>query len=236
MPSEYAHNVNQHQTFLNFIVGKCNEHAFDVCVATAQSPREKINPIFIVGESNTGKTHLLNAMAFEIKKNNPYFRIWHLNKENLYSELFEKIKGITNRRLTEEYLEQYDALFFEDISMLKILKSTQVELCHVANEFIKHKKQVVITSDHKPGNSKIFDSGIKNLINIGLITVVTKPDLETRIKASKCFLHNYNIKLSQNNLYRLVKKSRRSLAELRKNMLMAKLIDDVKTIQPHRYE
>ena len=58
-------------TFDNFIVGKPNELAYAAAQRVAQSEVVSFNPLFLYGGVGLGKTHLMHAVAWNIKKRNP---------------------------------------------------------------------------------------------------------------------------------------------------------------------
>ena len=60
---------NYEYTFDTFIVGSSNNFAHAACLAVATNPSNAYNPLFLYGNSGLGKTHLLYAIANEIKKN-----------------------------------------------------------------------------------------------------------------------------------------------------------------------
>ena len=55
-------------TFSNFIVGKPNELAFAAARRVSESDDVPFNPLFLYGGVGLGKTHLMHAIAHEIKK------------------------------------------------------------------------------------------------------------------------------------------------------------------------
>ena len=55
-------------TFSNFIVGKPNELAFAAARRVSESEDVPFNPLFLYGGVGLGKTHLMHAIAHEIKK------------------------------------------------------------------------------------------------------------------------------------------------------------------------
>ena len=68
-------------TFSTFIVGSSNKFAQAACRAVAQNPANAYNPLFIYGGSGLGKTHLLYAIAAEIKENRPNTNVIYVKGE-----------------------------------------------------------------------------------------------------------------------------------------------------------
>jgi chromosomal replication initiator protein len=58
-------------TFANFVVGKPNELAFAVARRTAESSTVAFNPLFLYGGVGLGKTHLMHAIAWHIREQDP---------------------------------------------------------------------------------------------------------------------------------------------------------------------
>ena len=74
-------NLDQRFTFSNFIVGKPNELAFAAARRVAESQDVPFNPLFLYGGVGLGKTHLMHAIAHEIKRMNPVRRVIYLSAE-----------------------------------------------------------------------------------------------------------------------------------------------------------
>ena len=102
-------------TFDTFIEGRSNEFALAACKAVAKNSGAEYNPLFIYGPSGLGKTHLITAIANEIRKNHPEENIVYVTSEVFGSEL---INAINNKGSINEFHEKYrnaDILLIDDI-------------------------------------------------------------------------------------------------------------------------
>ena len=77
--------ANYDYTFDTFIEGRSNEFALACSKSVAKNCGEKAvpdyNPLFIYGPSGMGKTHLITAIANEVRKNHPNFNIVYVTSE-----------------------------------------------------------------------------------------------------------------------------------------------------------
>src|SRR3989344_2454513 len=70
-------NLNPRYTFDSFIVGPFNELAHAASVAVSKNLGQAYNPLFLYGGVGLGKTHLLQAIGNEIKKQEELFHIFN---------------------------------------------------------------------------------------------------------------------------------------------------------------
>ena len=66
-------------TFENFIVGKPNELAHAAARRVADADDVLFNPLFLYGGVGLGKTHLMHAIAWAIRKRNPERKVLYLS-------------------------------------------------------------------------------------------------------------------------------------------------------------
>ena len=68
-------------TFDQFVVGKPNEFAYAAARRVAEALSVPFNPLFLYGGVGLGKTHLMNAIAWEIVERDPSRTIMYLSAE-----------------------------------------------------------------------------------------------------------------------------------------------------------
>ena len=170
---------NYEYTFDTFIVGPSNNFAYAACKAVATQQPGSYNPLFIYGPSGLGKTHLLLAIASEVKKNHPEQNILSVSSETFTNELIASIQ----RRTIDDFHNKYrkaDVLLVDDIQFIAGKESTQEEFFHTFNELYQVGKQIVLTSDRPPKDIKTLEDRLKSRFEWGLLTDISPPDFETR--------------------------------------------------------
>ena len=181
---ETEDTLTDEDTFDSFIVGASNKFAYAAANAVANDPGGKYNPLFIHGNSGLGKTHLLNAICTEIKKNNPNAKIIYTGGEDFTNELILSIEKKTMPDFHNKY-RTIDVLLVDDIQFIAGKASTQEEFFHTFNALIQDNKQIVLTSDRPPKEISLLEDRIKTRFEWGLLADIQPPDIETRIAIIK---------------------------------------------------
>ena len=171
---------NSDLTFENFIVVSSNELAYATAQAVAKTPSKAYNPLVIYGNSGLGKTHLLNAICAEIKKNNPKSNIIYLRCEDFTNELVKSIEKNTMTSFHEKF-RSADVLLIDDIQFLAGKTQTQEEFFHTFNKLYEENKQIVLTSDRPPKEIALLEDRIKNRFEWGILADIQPPSIETRM-------------------------------------------------------
>lgn len=182
-------------TFDNFIVGDSNKFAHAAALAVATDPGRTYNPLFIHGNSGLGKTHLLNAICCEIRKNNPDAHIIYVRSEDFMNELIDYLQ---NKRDTSVFHNKYrnaDILLVDDVQFIAGKTSTELEFFHTFDTLVKAKSQIVLTSDRPPKEMATLEERLRNRFESGLIADIQPPDLETRIAIIKSKADSLNLDL-----------------------------------------
>ena len=171
-------------TFENFIKGPSNQFAYAAAQAVAANPSGAYNPLFIYGPSGLGKTHLLNAIQIEIKKNHPDFNIVYVDCEMFTNEIITAVKTATTEQFRQKY-RQADVLLIDDIQFLAGKESTQEEFFHTFNTLHNDGRQIVIASDRPAKEIKSLEERLRTRFEWGLTADIQPPDFETRVAIVK---------------------------------------------------
>ena len=171
-------------TFENFIKGPSNQFAYAAAQAVAANPSGAYNPLFIYGPSGLGKTHLLNAIQVEIKKNHPDYNIDCVDCEMFTNEIITAVKTATTEQFRQKYREA-DVLLIDDIQFLAGKESTQEEFFHTFNTLHNDGRQIVIASDRPAKEIKSLEERLRTRFEWGLTADIQPPDFETRVAIVK---------------------------------------------------
>ena len=177
---DYDTSLNPRFSFNNFVVGPSNRFATAACQAVAESPAKAYNPLFLYGHVGLGKTHLMQAVTHQIKKNHPNLSICYTTSEKFTNELIEAIR----HRATTQFRQKYrtiDVLLIDDIHFIAGKESTQEEFFHTFNALHNNRKQIIISSDRPPKEIANLEERLSSRFAWGLIADIQPPDYETRV-------------------------------------------------------
>lgn len=181
-------NLSPRYTFDNFVVGNSNRFAKAAAMAVANNPAFAYNPFFLFSDSGLGKTHLMNAIGNQIRKNHPDMKILYISSETFTNELIESVEHNRLEAFREKY-RSIDVLLIDDIQFLRNRESTQEEFFHTFNTLEKANKQIIISSDRPPAELDTLEERMISRFNSGLTADIQHPDLETRMAILQNLAH-----------------------------------------------
>lgn len=172
-------------TFERFVVGSTNRFAYTAAKKVAEEPGGAYNPLFIYGQSGLGKTHLLHAIANQVRKNHPGFRILYVQSEDFVNELIGNLRrGIDMQEFRNKY-RCVDLFLMDDVQFIAGKDSSEEELFHTFNTLYEQKKQIVLTSDRPPHEMLRLEQRLRTRFEQGLPADIQPPDYETRVALLK---------------------------------------------------
>jgi len=167
-------------TFDTFVVGKPNELAHAAARRVAEGGPVTFNPLFLYGGVGLGKTHLMHAIAAELKVRSPELNVLYLSAEQF---MYRFITALRERKMMDfkQLFRSVDVLMVDDVQFIGGKDSTQEEFFHTFNALVDGQKQIIISADRAPGEIKDLEERIKSRLQCGLVVDLHPTDYELRL-------------------------------------------------------
>ena len=184
--------LNTKFTFENFIVGKPNELAFAAARRVAESDELPFNPLFLYGGVGLGKTHLMHAIAWQIRKRNPDRKIVYLSAEKF---MYQFIKALRYKDTVsfKENFRNVDILMIDDVQFISGKESTQEEFFHTFNALVDQKRQVIISADKSPNDLEGIEERMRSRLGWGLVADIHPTTYELRLGILQSKVEKMNV-------------------------------------------
>ena len=170
--------IDQNKRFENFVLGKSNKLAYEASLKTIEN-LSHYNPFYIYAGVGMGKTHLLNSMGLEFKKNNK--KVMFISAERFMYQFVKSIKS-NNMVKFKEYFRNADILIIDDIQFMNGKEAMQEEFFHTFNALLDKDSQIIVSADRAPNKLSRIQERIKSRFSGGLVVDIQKPDYELRKK------------------------------------------------------
>ena len=200
-------------TFDNFIVGKPNELAYAAAQRVAQSEVVSFNPLFLYGGVGLGKTHLMHAVAWNIKKRNPKKNVVYLTAEKF---MYQFIKALRFKNIMsfKEQFRSVDVLMIDDVQFIIGKDNTQEEFFHTFNTLIDKKRQIIISADKSPADLDGLEDRLKSRLGWGLVADIHPLTYELRLGILQAKAEQKSLNLKQEVMEFLANKLTNNVREM----------------------
>ena len=193
-------------TFDSFLTDDTNEYAFRLAQTIAEEPgNPKRNPLFLWGESGTGKTHLIKAIKQRAERLFDQKKIIYVTSENFLNEFLDSIRNKKDSeqdkpKIFREKYRKLDILLLDDFQALSGKEACLNELFNTFNELYDKKTQIVITCDQPISKVKDVEKRIKSRFSMGTTVELKQPDYELKMAILKDLAQQNNMNLNLQNI------------------------------------
>ena len=169
--------IDPNKRFENFITGSSNKLAYEAALKVCENI-SSYNPFYIYGGVGMGKTHLLNSIGLQLRRNK---KVMFISAERF---MYQFVKSIKSNDMVKfkEYFRNTDILLIDDIQFISGKEAMQEEFFHTFNALLDKGSQIIVSADRAPNKLSRIQERIKSRFSGGLVVDIQKPDLELRKK------------------------------------------------------
>lgn len=167
-------------TFENFVVGKPNELAHAAALRVAEAEKVSYNPLFLYGGVGLGKTHLMHAIAWHIRKSHPDRKVIYISAEKFMYQFIRALRFRDTMAFKDQF-RSVDVLMIDDVQFISGKESTQEEFFHTFNALVDQNRQVIVSADKSPSDLEGMEERLKSRLGWGLVADIHPTTYELRL-------------------------------------------------------
>jgi chromosomal replication initiator protein len=200
-------------TFENFVVGKPNEFAYAAALRIAESEEVAFNPLFLYGSVGLGKTHLMHAIAWNIKMRSRNRNIAYMSAEKFMYHFIKSVRFKDTMAFKDQF-RTVDVLMIDDIQFICGKNSTQEEFFHTFNDLVDNNRQVIVSADKSPSDLDGMEDRLKSRLGWGLVADIHPTTYELRLGILQSKVSKYSVEIPNKVLEFIAHKVTTNIREL----------------------
>ena len=181
-------------TFDTFIVGPSNRMAHAAAIQAAETvfaDERGFNPLFLHSNVGLGKSHLLHAIAWEVKRRTPNAQVLYLTAERFLFQFVEAIRSQDAIAFKNKF-RSIDILLIDDFEFMQGDKTEQ-EFEHIINALLDAGRQLVVASARPPAQIERLNDRMRSRLQRGLVTELQPLSVELRYKILERRVHEKRV-------------------------------------------
>jgi len=206
-------NRRKFRSFETFVSGECNDLAVLAARQVSAAPGERYNPLFIHGGTGTGKTHLLEAIYTESRRQHPTKNVMYLTSEAFTNYFTSALASRTVPSFRQRF-RNVEVLLIDNIEFLDNKRATQEEFLHTIVQVIEHGGQVVVSCDRHPRLLTKHREELTTRFVSGLVCRIEAPGEATRLKLVRSMVVGTKAVFADDALDYIVRRCRRNAREI----------------------
>lgn len=166
--------------FSNFVKSEGSEFALQAARQISSSVDLPYNSLYLYGDRNLGKTHLLMAIGNVVSINFPDKKIIFINGREFVRKFSEenadKISEVLSPLLKADYF------LMDDVDLISENPSAQEKLYHVYNTLLEKNKKSIFTGRNRPEQLGAMEAYLKSRFQWGMTAQIKPIDDGTTAK------------------------------------------------------
>ena len=163
----------------DFIAGPQSELALTAARQVASVQPTMFNPLYLHGPVGTGKTHLLEGICRQLKRQQPTANVMLLTSEAFANYFTQALRDRTLPGFRQRF-RGVDVLLVDDVDFFESKRVFQEEFLHTFSELVDHGRRVVLTGSRHPRLLTKLGDELATRFLSGLVCRLDVPDAETR--------------------------------------------------------
>lgn len=211
---KHPSQLNDKFSFDTFVKGDANALALNAALSIAENPgKTPFNPFFIYSKVGLGKTHLVNALGLQIEKKYPEKQVLYVTADVFVQQFMESTRSKKRNDFIHFY-QNIDTLIVDDVQFFSGKEGTQGVFFEIFNYLYHNNKQLVLTSDKSPAETKDIQDRLISRFKWGMNVQLEIPKLETRIKILNKKIELEDVAIPENIIHYLAEKIKTDMREL----------------------
>lgn len=179
-----AAGLQDRLTFDSFVEGQGNAFALAIARQASQWADGHFNPIFFCGPYGYGKTHLLNAIAWEAQRLRPDAKVVYLTAERFLSTFVRAMQDRSTAAFKDS-LRSADMLLIDDVQFVGGKAGTQEELLSTLTALIEDGKKIILSADRAPMALTEIEPRLRSHLASGLTCPVEPADRALKLAVAR---------------------------------------------------
>ncbi len=193
-------------------------------MATLDSLGVANNPLLLQGVSGTGKTHFLSAMGYEISKKIPQDKILFTNGVR-FSRGIQYFLERGEQEKLDTFFNNAQVLIIDDIHLTAVNEHNREYISKVLNDFLKNKKQILLSSKYPPESLKRFEELVNFKFSLGTISELKVPNQTHFARLTKKILTGASLNLSEKEQEEYFVNRNNSLGDVARDVKRVKVLN-----------
>jgi len=179
-PEDFGAPLDPRFTFDNWVIGKSNEFATAASRRVSEEAKVPFNPLFLYGGVGLGKTHLMHAIAWHIRKRHPQRKVIYLSAEKFMYQFIRALRFKDTMAFKEQF-RSVDVLMIDDVQFISGKDSTQEEFFHTFNALVDQNRQIILSADKSPSDLEGLEDRLRSRLGWGLVADIHPTSYELRL-------------------------------------------------------